>query len=317
MKLLVTRPMTQTATTMIGGRFDTVFRDTNTRLTPAEAAAALREYDAILPTLGDPFGAEAFAGDGLRTRIIANFGAGFDHVDVEAARAAGIAVTNTPDVVTESTADLAMMLVLMAARRASEGERLLRAGKWEGWHPTQLLGTHVSGKVLGIIGMGRIGRAVAHRAHHGFGMRIVFHNRSAVSSLDVPARQLNGVGPVMTEADFVVLAVPGGAQTRHLVDRAQLERLGPEGYLVNISRGDVVDEDALIAALQDCRIKGAGLDVYANEPDVPAALRVLDNVTLLPHLGTAADEVRTAMALRALDNLADFAQGLRPRDQIA
>lgn len=317
MKLLVTRPMTQTATSMIAARFNTVFRDTNTRLTPAEVAAALREYDAILPTLGDPFGAEAFAGDGLRTRIIANFGAGFDHVDVEAARGAGIAVTNTPDVVTESTADLAMMLVLMAARRASEGERLLRAGKWEGWHPTQLLGTHVSGKVLGVIGMGRIGRAVAHRAHHGFGMRIVFHNRSVVSSLDVPARQLDGIAPVMAEADFVVLAVPGGTRTRHLIDRAQLDRLGPEGYLVNISRGDVVDEDALIAALHEHRIKGAGLDVYANEPIVPAALRALENVTLLPHLGTAADEVRTAMALRALDNLVDFAQGLRPRDQIA
>lgn len=317
MKLLVTRPMTLSATKVIAAGFDTDFRDTNTPLTEAEAGAALRAYDAVLPTLGDRFSAAAFAGGGLRTGIVANFGAGYDHIDVTAAAAAGVAVTNTPDVVTEATADIAMMLVLMAARRASEGERLLRAGLWTGWHPTQLLGSHVSGRVLGVIGMGRIGRAIARRAHGGFGMRVVFHNRSAVSSLDVPAQQLPSLEAVLEAADIVVIAVPGGAGTRGMIGAAELARLGPEGYLVNIARGDVVDEDALIAALRAGTISGAGLDVYAREPLVPEALRVLDNVTLLPHLGTATEEARTNMALRALDNLLAFRDGRPLPDRVA
>ena len=317
MKLLVTRPMTEAATNIIAASFDTVFRDTNTPLTEAEAGAALRDYDAILPTLGDRFTATAFAGGGLRARIVANFGAGYEHIDTEAARASGVTVTNTPDVVTESTADIAMMLILMAARRASEGERLLRAGLWDGWNPTQLLGSHVSGKVLGVIGMGRIGRAIARRAHLGFGMRVVFHNRSAVSSLDVPAQQLPSLDTVLEAANIVVLAVPGGAATRGLIGAAELARLGPRGYLINIARGDVVDEDALIAALRDGTIRGAGLDVYAREPQVPEALRALENVTLLPHLGTATEEARTNMALRALDNLLSFFDGHVPGDRVA
>lgn len=316
MRLLVTRPMTAAATKAIGARFDATFRDTNTPLTEAEVSAALRDFDAVLPTLGDRFTAGAFAG-APRARIVANFGAGVDHIDLAAARAAGLAVTNTPDVVTESTADIAMMLVLMAARRASEGERLLRAGQWAGWTPTQLLGTHVGGKVLGIIGMGRIGHAIARRAHRGFGMRVVFHNRSVVSSLDVPAQQLASLEAVLDEADIVVVAVPGGAGTRGMIGAAELARLGPRGYLVNIARGDVVDEAALIAALRDGTIRGAGLDVYAREPEVPEALRELENVTLLPHLGTAAEEVRTAMALRALDNLLAFFDGRPAPDRVA
>ena len=317
MRLLVTRPMTEAATALIAASFDAEFRDSNTSLTEAEIAGALRDYDAILPTLGDRFTAAALAGGGLRTRILANFGAGYDHIDVAAARAAGIAVTNTPDVVTEATADLAMMLVLMVARRASEGERLLRAGQWTGWHPTQLLGVNVSGKVLGVIGMGRIGRAIARRAHHGFGMEVVFHNRSTVSSLDVPARQMASLGEVLEAADFAVIAVPGGAATRGLIGASELARLGPDGILINIARGDVVDEDALIAALREGRIRGAGLDVYAREPLVPEALRALENVTLLPHLGTATEEARTNMALRALDNLLAFFAGRPAPDRVA
>ena len=309
--------MTETAVTMIAAGFDADFRDSNTPLTEAEIARALRDYDAILPTLGDRFTAQALAGEGLRTRIIANFGAGYDHIDVAAARAAGVVVTNTPDVVTEATADLAMMLVLMAARRASEGERLLRAGQWTGWHPTQLLGTNVGGKVLGVIGMGRIGRAIARRAHHGFGMPVVFHNRSIVSSLDVPARQMPSLEETLEAADFAVIAVPGGAATRGLIGARELARLGRDSILVNIARGDVVDEDALIAALRERRIRGAGLDVYAREPVVPEALRALDNVTLLPHLGTATEEARTNMALRALDNLRAFFDGQPPPDLVA
>lgn len=315
-RLLVTRRMTPRAEAAIGARFDASFRDSAAPLTEAEAAGALRSYDAIIPTLGDAFTAGAFSGDGLRTRVLANFGAGYNHIDTDAARAAGVIVTNTPEVVTEATADIAVMLLLMTARRASEGERILRAGEWTGWGPTQFLGRHVSGKTVGIIGMGRIGKAVARRCHFGFGMRVVFFNRSSISALDVPAAQLPALDAVLREADFAVVAVPGGPGTRHLIDAVALTALGPEGILVNIARGDVVDEAALIAALEAGTIAGAGLDVFENEPQVPARLRQTRNTTLLPHIGTAAEEVRTAMALRALDNLRAVAEGRAAPDRI-
>lgn len=315
MKLLVTRPMTETATKALEARFDTVFRD-NIPMTETEAGAALRDYDAIIPTLGDAFTAGAFEGD-LRCRILANFGAGYNHIDVAAAKAAGVAVTNTPDVVTDATADIAMALILMTMRRASEGERLLRAGQWTGWNPTQLLGGNVTGRTVGIIGMGRIGKAIARRCHLGFGMRVVFHNRSTVSALDIPARQMPGLDEMLRACDIAVVAVPGGAGTRHMIGKAELEALGRKSYLVNIARGDVVEEAALISALNERVIAGAGLDVYEREPEVPQALIDAPNATLLPHLGTATDEVRTDMAMRALANLVAFVEGQSPRDLVS
>ena len=314
MKLLVTRPMTDRATAAIRDRFDAIFRD-NTPLTEAEAAQALRDHDAIIPTLGDAFTAAAFA-DQPRCRILANFGAGYNHIDVKAAGAAGVVVTNTPDVVTDATADIALTLILMTMRRASEGERMLRAGQWPGWNPTQLLGGHVTGRTLGIVGMGRIGRAIARRCHHGFGMKVVFFNRSAITDLDFPARQIPDLNGMLQQADVAVVAVPGGAGTRHLIGAEQMTALGPQGYLVNIARGDVVDEAALIRALTEGRIAGAGLDVYEREPFVPQALLDAPNATLLPHLGTATDDVRTDMGLRALSNLIAFAEGRDPHDRV-
>ncbi|SET68085.1 2-hydroxyacid dehydrogenase [Paracoccus homiensis] len=314
MKLLVTRPMTETATTALAARFDVTFRD-NTPLTVEQAAQAMRDYDAIIPTLGDGFAAAAFAGD-LRCKVLANFGAGFNHIDIEAARQAGVTVTNTPDVVTDATADIAMTLILMTLRRASEGERILRAGEWTGWNPTQLLGGNVTGRTVGIIGMGRIGKAIARRCHFGFGMRVVFHNRSNVSALDVPARQMADLPQMLDACDVAVIAVPGGAGTRHLIGPEELRKLGPRGYLVNIARGDVVDEAALIQALNAGGIAGAGLDVYEREPQVPQALIDAPNATLLPHLGTATDEVRTEMAMRAMQNLLAFLEGQRPQDLV-
>ncbi|WP_103171489.1 D-glycerate dehydrogenase [Paracoccus sp. SY] len=314
MRLLVTRPMTARATQAIRDRFDATFRD-NTPLSESEAAAALRDYDAIMPTLGDAFTATAFA-DQPRCRILANFGAGYNHIDTAAAKAAGVVVTNTPDVVTDATADIAVMLILMTLRRASEGERILRAGQWTGWNPTQLLGGHATSRTLGIVGMGRIGQAIARRCHYGFGMDVMFFNRSTVAGLDFPARQIGGLEAMLEQADVAVLAVPGGAGTRHLIGAAQLAALGPRGYLVNIARGDVVDEAALIQALQDGVIAGAGLDVYEREPLVPQGLLDAPNATLLPHLGTATDDTRTAMALRALDNLIAFAEGRDPHDPV-
>ncbi|MBT0779665.1 MULTISPECIES: 2-hydroxyacid dehydrogenase [Paracoccus] len=315
MKLLVTRRMTQAAEHALSARFETEILDRRDGLSVEEAAQALADYDAIMPTLGDRFTAEAFQAR-PRCRLLANFGAGYNHIDVAAAAAAGIAVTNTPDAVTEATADIALTLILMTARRAGEGERLLRRGAWTGWEPTQLLGRHVTGCTVGIIGMGRIGKAIARRCHFGFGMEVLFHNRSVVSSLDFPARQVADLDELLAQSDFAVVAVPGGAETRHMIGAHELERLGPRSYLVNIARGDVVEEAALVEALAQGRIAGAGLDVYEFEPKVAPALCAMENVTLLPHLGTAAEEVRTAMAMRALNNLVAFAEGQALPDRV-
>lgn len=314
MRLLVTRPMTDRASQAIRDRFDATFRD-NTPMSESQAAQALRDYDAIIPTLGDAFTAATFA-QPVRCRILANFGAGYNHIDVAAAAAAGVVVTNTPGVVTDATADIALTLILMTLRRASEGERILRAGQWQGWNPTQLLGGQVSGRTVGIVGMGRIGKAIARRCHFGFGMDVVFFNRSPVAGLEFPARQIPDLDGMLEQADVAVVAVPGGAGTRHLIGARQMAALGPQGYLVNIARGDVVDEAALIQALNAGQIAGAGLDVYEREPLVPQALLDAPNATLLPHLGTATDDTRTAMGLRALDNLTAFAEGRDPHDRV-
>ncbi|SNX71870.1 gluconate 2-dehydrogenase [Cereibacter ovatus] len=308
MRLLVTRPLPAPVIEAARARFDVTLRDSTLPLTPAELRDALAGYDAVLPTLGDLFRAEVFADvPAPRARILANFGVGTNHIDVAAAQAAGLCVTNTPGAVTDATADIALTLILMTARRAGEGERLLRAGGWQGWHPTQMLGLHVSGKRLGIIGMGRIGKAIARRAHAGFGMQVSFFNRSTVTDPGVPARQVTL--PEALSADVVVLAVPATPATHHLIDAAALAQMRPHAILVNIARGDVVDEAALIEALSQGRIAGAGLDVYEFEPHVPKALIAMENVTLLPHLGTAALEVREQMGMMAVDNLWAFAEG--------
>ena len=307
MRLLITRCLPQKVVAAAKTRFDVTYRDQSNPLSPTDLRAALREYDAILPTLGDLFRADVFADvPRPRSRILANFGVGTNHIDVAAAHAAGLHVTNTPGAVTDATADIALTLILMTARRAGEGERLVRSGNWHGWHPTQMLGTHVTGKQVGIIGMGRIGQAVARRCHHGFGMTVVFHNRSPLT-LDFPARQVPMTAAL--QADFVVLAVPASPATRHLINAETLAQMRPAAILINIARGDVVDQAALIAALQNRQIAGAGLDVYEFEPEIPAALTALDNVTLLPHLGTAATEVREAMGMMALANLTAYLDG--------
>lgn len=309
-RLLITRRLPDPVLDAAHARFALTLRDDTQPLSRTEIVAALREYDLVLPTLGDAFDAAAFAAmPQPRCKLLANFGVGYNHIDMAAARAAGVAVTNTPGAVTDATADIALTLMLMSARRAGEGERLVRSGQWRGWHPTQMLGTHLTGKTIGIIGMGRIGKAIAWRAQMGFLMRVVFFNRSPVADVTVPATQLPTLHAVMAEADVVVIAVPGGAGTRHLIDAAALAAMKPTGHLINIARGDVVDQGALIAALTERRIAGAGLDVYEFEPKVPAALIALENVVLLPHLGTASLEVRTAMGMMAVDNLIAFAEG--------
>jgi hydroxypyruvate reductase len=291
-------------------------RDETTPLKFGQMRGALALYDGIVPTLGDLFSADVLAeAKGSRCRILANFGVGYNHIDVAAARAVGITVTNTPGAVTDATADIALLLMLMSARRAGEGERMVRAGRWTGWHPTQMLGLHMTGKRVGIVGMGRIGQAIARRCHFGFGMEVLFHNRSA-KALDFPARQVGSLAALAEAVDFLVLAVPGGAETRHLVGAKVLAAMRPGAHLVNIARGDVVEEAALIEALRAGRIAGAGLDVYENEPEVPEILRKMENVTLLPHLGTAAQEVREAMGLMAVENLRAFFAGEAPPNPV-
>lgn len=309
-RLWVTRPLPQDVVAAAADLCDeVVVRRETVPLTDAELRSALRDYDIVLPTLGDQFSAAVF--DDVpdpRCKLLANFGVGYNHIDVGAAASAGIKVTNTPGAVTDATADIALTLMLMSARRAGEGERMVRAGDWPGWHPTQMLGLHMSGKRVGIVGMGRIGQAIARRCHFGFGMYVFYVNRSE-KVLDVPATRVADLVTLAGQVEFLVAAVPGGAQTRHLIGADVLDAMGGHAHLINISRGDVVDEAALIAALEAERIGGAGLDVYEREPIVPEALRTLQNVTLLPHLGTAALEVRVDMGRMAVDNIRAFCAG--------
>ena len=308
LKLLVSRRLPESVMMAAADHFDVTCRQVTTPMDHAECVAALRDFDIILPTLGDAFRAPAFAEVSRpRARLLANFGVGYNHIDVAAARTAGVAVTNTPGAVTDATADIALTLILMTARRAGAGERMLRAGQWAGWHPTQMLGMHVSGRTVCIIGMGRIGQAIARRCHFGFGCKIVYANRSP-KAVDFPARQMD-MPAALAAADIVVLATPGGAATHHLMGAPEFAAMQPHAIFVNISRGDVVDETALVAALQAGKIAGAGLDVYEFEPKVPQAFIDMENVTLLPHLGTAALDVREDMGRMALDNCIALAQG--------
>ncbi len=309
MRLLVARPMTAAVTARAQAEFDVVLREETVPMTQDEMLRALTEFDVVVPTLGDLFSEQIFAQvSNPRCKLLANFGVGYNHIDVDAARAAGVAVTNTPGAVTDATADIAMTLLLSTARRAGEGERQVRAGTWQGWHPTQMLGHHVTGKRVGIVGMGRIGQAIARRCHFGFGMQVLYQSRSK-KEIDFPAEYIPDLQKLCAKVDFLILAVPGGAETRHLIDAQILEAMNPSALLINIARGEVVDEAALIAALRSGQIAGAGLDVYEFEPTVPLVLREMENVTLLPHLGTATEEVRSDMGHMALDNVAAFIDG--------
>lgn len=319
-RILVTRRWPEAVERILADRFDTTFNQNDTPLTASQLSDAFRQFDAVLPTVSDKLPASVFPQADVRTKLLANFGVGFSHIDIDAARARGMTVTNTPGVLTDCTADIALSLLLAVARRAGEGERQLRAGEWAGWCPTHMIGAKVSGKTIGIIGMGRIGKATARRAHFGFDMKVVFYNRSKVDDEAVSAmgaRQLASVEDVLAEADFVSLHCPGGAENRHLINAARLRAMKPSAFLINTARGDVVDQQALVDALESGTIAGAGLDVYDGEPAVPAALLRLENVVLLPHLGSATEETRVAMGMRAVDNLTAFFEGRSVPDRVA
>lgn len=278
---------------------------------PGALAGLLRDCDAVLCTVTDAIGRETIEAGPVRTRILANFGAGINHIDVEAARRAGIAVTNTPDQLTEATADLTMALMLMTLRRLGEGERMLRAGQWGGWRPTDFLGQDLHGRSLGLVGFGRIGQAVARRAALGFGMRVVAVGRHGPPSAVLPeyvatARSLD---EMLGDVEVVSLHLPASAETRHLFNRERLARMRPGAWLINTARGSLVDEEALAGAVSSGHLAGAGLDVFEEEPQVDLRLLELPGVVLLPHMGSATVATREAMGMRAVANLEAFFGG--------
>ncbi len=319
-RLIVTRRWPAAVEKILAERFDTTLNASDVPLTPDQMKAAFADYDAVLPTVSDKLPASVFPDAGSRAKLIGNFGVGFSHIDTNAARERGIVVTNTPGVLTDCTADIAMSLLLSVARRAGEGERQLRAGEWTGWCPTHMIGTKVTGKTLGIIGMGRIGKATAKRAHFGFDMDIVFFNRSRVADAEVEAMgatQLATIEEVMARSDFVSLHCPGGAENRHLINAARLAAMKPSAFLINTARGDVVDQEALVDVLERRAIAGAGLDVFDGEPAVPERLKRLENAVLLPHLGSATEETRVAMGMKVVDNVTAFFAGKEVPDRVA
>lgn len=307
-KLFITRPIPDKVIKKAEKYFTVTMRDSVLPTKKEELVYALQNFDAIIGAIGDQFSLGVFStAKTPRTKIISNFGVGYDHLDLNAAKDLKIKVTNTPDVVTNATADLAMALILMASRRAVEGDRLVRSGDWKGWNPMQMLGTHVSGSTLGIIGMGRIGKAIAKRGNLGFEMPVLYYNRSEVSNEGLQnSHQVKSLDDLLINADIIVVSLPGSPETYHLIDNKSFEKMKSSSILINIARGEIVKESDLIVALKNKSIRGAGLDVYEFEPSVPKALIDLENVVLLPHLGTAALSVREKMGNLALENIIAF-----------
>jgi lactate dehydrogenase-like 2-hydroxyacid dehydrogenase len=319
--IIVTRRLPHAVEKELVDRYGARLNSDDHQFTPAELSAAMREAEIVLCTLTDDLSRPTIeaARDG-QVKLLANFGVGFNHIDLAAAAEQGIVVTNTPGVLTEDTADHTLLLILAVARRSGEGERELRAGKWTGWRPTHLLGTRVSGKTLGIIGFGRIGQAVSQRAHHGFGMRVIYQSRRAANP-DAERRsgasRSESLEALLAESDFVSLHCPSTPETHHLMNAQRFRAMQPHAFLINTSRGDVVDEDALITALDEKWIAGAALDVYEGEPSISAGLLHRENLVLLPHLGSATVESRTAMGRRTLANIDAYLAKRDVPDRIA
>jgi len=319
-KVFITRRWPASVEEKLRNLYDVTLNETDRPFTADEFKAALQSYDAVCPTVCDSFPAEVLNVEDKRCKILANFGVGYNHIDIPTAKANGLIVTNTPDVLTQSTADIAMTLLLMTARRGAEGDRLVRAKKWTGWCPTHMLSSNVTGATLGLIGFGRIGQAMARKAHHGFDMNIIYYNPSAANEYvtqDLQAKRCNSLEEVLSQADFVSLHCPAGANTKHLINAQTLKLMKPSAHLINTARGDVVDSIALCEALKNKQIAGAGLDVYENEPHIYEGFLALENVELLPHLGSATLETRTAMGEKVLANLAAYFAGNTLPDRVA
>ena len=317
-KIILTRRLPDSVETRMRELFDAVLNEFDQPFNQAQLIDAVKTADVLVPTVTDNLNSSIIEQAGPRLRLIASFGTGVDHIDVNAAREKGITVTNTPGVLSEDTADVAMALILAVPRRIVQGDTKIRSGQWDGWSPTGMLGHRINGKRLGIIGMGSIGQAIARRAK-AFGMSIHYHNRKAVhpsTEAELEATYWENVEQMLPRVDIISVNCPSTTATHHLLNAHRLSLLSPHSYLVNTGRGDVIDELALIELLKQKKIAGAGLDVYENEPIVKSELFDLPNVVLLPHIGSATIEGRHAMGDKVIINIQTFLDGHTPPDRV-
>ncbi len=317
-KVIVTRRLPETLETRMAELFDVELNFTDEAFDRARLADAMARADVLVPTVTDDLDAELIGGAGERLKLIANFGAGVDHIDLQAARAKNIVVTNTPGVLTDDTADMVMSLILSVPRRFSEGEKLLRSGEWKGWSPCGMLGHRITGKRLGIIGMGRIGQAVAQRAR-AFGLTVHYHNRRRLPEAVEAALEATywpSLDAMLGRVDIVSINCPHTPETHHMIDGERLRQMQRHVYLINTARGEIVDEAALAAALARDDIAGAGLDVFEHEPAVHPDLLAAKHVVLVPHMGSATFEGRLAMGEKVTTNIRVWMDGHRPPDQV-
>ena len=316
--VILTRKLPDSVETRMRELFDAELNDNDEAFSREKLLEAIGRADVLVPTVTDRIDADIIASAGPKLKLIASFGTGVDHIDLKAVREAGITVTNTPGVLTEDTADVAMALILSVPRRIAEGNALIRQGGWSGWAPTGMLGHRINGKRLGIVGMGRIGQAIARRAR-SFGMSIHYHNRRAVHpdiEKSLEATHWDDLGQMLSRMDIVSVNCPHTQSTHHLLSREMLSRIPAQAYVVNTSRGEVIDEIALADLLEDRKIAGAGLDVYENEPEITPKLMALDNVVLLPHIGSATIEGRLSMGDKVIINIQTFVDGHTPPDRV-
>ncbi|OYW22680.1 MULTISPECIES: D-glycerate dehydrogenase [unclassified Sphingomonas] len=317
-KVIVTRELSDQVMDRMEQLFDTTNNRQDIPMTRDQLAAAMADCDVLVPTVTDDIDAGLIEGAGERLRLIANFGAGVNHIALKAARARGIIVTNTPGVLTEDTADMTMALIVSVPRRLAEGEKLVRSGQWKGWSPGGMLGHRIGGKALGIIGMGRIGQAVALRAR-AFGLSIHYHNRHrlpAVLEAQLAATWHESLDAMLAAVDILTIHTPRNADSEGLLDARRIALLRPHVFLINAARGGIVDEDALVDALEAGRLAGAGLDVWKHEPQIDPRLLALPNVVMLPHMGSATYEGRLATGDKVITNIRVWADGHRPPDQV-
>ena len=317
-RVVVTRRLPDEVEARMAELFDTRFNASDTPLGREGLAAAMADCDVLVPTVADALDAALIAAAPARLRLIASFGAGVDHIDLKAARARGILVTNTPGVLTDDTADMTIALIVSVVRRLAEGEKLIRSGGWSGWGPCVMLGHRLAGKTLGIIGMGRIGQAVARRAR-AFGLEVHYHNRERLPEVveqETAATWRADLDEMLADVDIASIHCPHTPETHHLLGPERIALIGGQGYLINIARGEIVQEGALIDALERGGIAGAGLDVFEHEPAIDPRLLALQNVVLLPHMGSATVEARSATGAKVIANIRAWGDGHRPPDQV-
>ena len=318
-KVLVTRKWPRSVEEKLRENFEVTLNSNDVALSEDQLIEAMKNFDALLPTVTDSITDRIISVPERKVKIIGNFGVGFNNIDIESAKKNGIVVTNTPEVLTDCTADIAMLLMLGVARRGSEGEFHVRKKEWEGWRPTHMMGTKVTGKTLGLVGMGRIAQAMAQKAHFGFKMNIIFFDpyfRDDKIIERFNAKKCNSVEEVLQASDFVSLHCPSTKETQGIINYDSLKKMNNNAFLINTARGDIVIEEDLVRALEESLIKGAGLDVYESEPQVNPKLLTLKNVFLLPHLGSATEETREAMGMRVFDNVLNFSNNKEPKDKI-